>query len=180
MDNFQKLADPQNSTIIYSNGYGKDRALQASEAVFQKIKNGNYDVSKTRTIYLQITSGENEISLDELGKINDILQDKLGVDPNIIISVEDKKIASDLEIIVIFTNLVNPISDHDFKYFLGGHKKEVATLPVYFIAEEYTQEEMAETLSFLSDLYTSIGGDKLKIKGFQCIDVKVNSFEPVF
>lgn len=177
---FQEFRDPKNSTIIYSNGYGENRAVQAAETVFEKVKNGNYDISGTKTIYLQITSGENEITIDEIGKINDILQSKLGSGVNIIISVEEKNISSDLEIIVIFTNLVNPISDLDFNNFMGQNDKEVSTLPVYFIADEYTQEEIAQTISFLSDLYTSIGGDRLKIKGFQCIDVKVNSLEPVF
>lgn len=177
---FEDLNDPENTVIIYSQGYGDNRAVEAAETAFQKVNNVNYDLSGTNTVYLRIISGQNEITLDEIGKLNDMIQSKTNNHSNIILSVEEKEIASDLEIIMIFTNLGDTFNERDFSYFLGQNKKDVSTLPIYFMTDEFSQQEIAQTISFLSDLYSSIGGDRLKIQGFQFTDVKVNSLEPVF
>ncbi len=65
-------------------GEGEDRALIAvKEALTSPLLNDN-DIKGARNILINITSGENEITMDEIGLITDFVQDCAGQDADLI------------------------------------------------------------------------------------------------
>lgn len=172
---YKKLKDPKFATYIFASGEGKNRAKDAAHDITTKLRKGNHNVSDNKYILLQIASGETEITIDEIGEINDILQ---GINNHmtIIMSVLEKDIKDDIELRVIFTDIeIGENTDIDFVF--NSKPKKTKSIPIYFLEEEYSTTEISEIISFLSDVYKDIGGDKLKIRGFQSIEVE--SLEPV-
>ena len=86
----------------------------------------------------------------------------------------------DIELQLLFTKLdIDKKTDIDSIKIFNSPTTNVGSLPLYFLEDEYSTNEMSEIISFLSDLYNEIGGDGLKIKGFSKIQVE-NILEPIF
>ncbi len=65
-------------------GEGEGRALKAvQEALSSPLLNNN-DINGARNILLNITSGTDEITMDEIGQITDFVQDAAGMDADLI------------------------------------------------------------------------------------------------
>lgn len=63
---------------------GENRAVKAvQEALSSPLLNNN-DINGARNILLNITSGSNEITMDEIGQITDFVQDAAGMDADLI------------------------------------------------------------------------------------------------
>ncbi|NVK53905.1 MAG: hypothetical protein HWD85_13300 [Flavobacteriaceae bacterium] len=178
---YEKLNDPVFSTQIYSKSSGNNRAKVAINKVFEKIYNGHSDISKVKLVFLQIASGRNEITLDEIGYINDKIQENLGFEANIVMDIIGNDSDDDIELQLLFTKLdidLNKTDVDSFKIF-NSPKTNINSLPLYFLEDEYSAKEMSEIISFLSDMYSEIGGDRLKIKGFSKVQIE-NVLEPIF
>lgn len=170
---YTKLKDPNFSTHIYSKKGGKNRANQAIVEIFDKISFGEYDLSKTKNVILNIASGNLEITIDEIGEINDIIQEKIN-GTNILMSVQEKNIDKDIEIQMIVTSIEFETDKIDTDKLFDLNSQTTTILPLYFLKEEYSSNEISEMISFISDLYQDIGGDELKIRGFQSKLVEMN------
>jgi len=72
--------------FIMGTGYGEgaDRALSATEAALESPLLDSNDIYGTQDILLNITSGQDEITIGEIGEIIAHLQDKAGSEANII------------------------------------------------------------------------------------------------
>jgi hypothetical protein len=165
-DIYKKLNNPNYSTRIFSKKGGTNRAQDAIFGVFEKIKKGEYDISETKNVFLNISSGNDEITIDEIGIINDNIQNKFPK-VNITMGINVKDIFNDIEIQVIFTKLELGTSYVDAKKLFNSNSTNTKTLPIYFLEEEFSNEEVSLLISFISDLYKDIGGDGLKIRGLQ-------------
>jgi len=170
---YRKLKDPRFSTHLFSKKGGKNRATKAITEIFEKVIIGGYDLSDTKCVLLNIASGNDEITIDEIGEINDEIQNRIK-GTNIIMSVQEKDISNDIEIQIIITSLEfdNEKIEPEKLFDLNLHS--TTTLPLYLLEDEYSSDEISEMISFLSDLYQDIGGDELKIRGFQSKLVKIN------
>lgn len=170
---YRKLKDPNFSTHLFSRKGGENRANEAIIEIFNKISFGEYDLSKTKNVLLNIASGNVEITIDEIGEINDIIQEKIN-GTNILMSVQEKNIDEDIEIQIIVTSLELETDKIDTDKLFDQNSLTTTTLPLYFLEEEYSSSEISEMISFISDLYQDIGGDELKIRGFQSKLVQMN------
>jgi cell division protein FtsZ len=98
--------------FIMGTGYaqGPDRALKATEMALESPLLDSNDIYGTHDILLNITSGEEEITIGEIGEIIEVLQDKAGQDANIIWgNGYDPNLGKDISVTIIATGFnVNP------------------------------------------------------------------------
>lgn len=83
---------------------GEDRAVKAvQQALTSPLLNDN-DINGTENILLNITSGTNEITMDEIGEIADYVNSEVGSSPNIIWGTGvDEKLGESIGITIIAT-----------------------------------------------------------------------------
>ncbi|TXD50991.1 MULTISPECIES: cell division protein FtsZ [unclassified Polaribacter] len=83
---------------------GKDRAKNAIvKALDSPLLNDN-KITGAKNVLLLIVSGTNEVTLDEIGEINDYIQDEAGYDANIIMGVgEDEELGDCIAVTIVAT-----------------------------------------------------------------------------
>ncbi len=83
---------------------GEDRAIEAIKAALTSPLLNNNDIKGAKNILLNITSGEKEITLDELTKISEYAQEAAGNNANIIFgSCSDEKLGEKAAVTIIAT-----------------------------------------------------------------------------
>ncbi len=91
---------------------GEGRALRAIELALNSPLLNDNDITGARSILLNISSGTEQITLDEIGEINDYIQDAAGDNTDIIWgNCSDESLGEHIRVTVIATG------------FEGGHKK---------------------------------------------------------
>ena len=83
---------------------GQDRAKNAIvKALDSPLLNDN-KITGAKNVLLLIVSGTNEVTLDEIGEINDYIQDEAGYDANIIMGVgEDEELGDSISVTIVAT-----------------------------------------------------------------------------
>ena len=83
---------------------GEDRAIEAIEqALTSPLLNSN-DIRGAKNILLNITSGTSEVTMDEVGKISDYVQERAGLTADLILgSNVDETIGENISVTVIAT-----------------------------------------------------------------------------
>lgn len=83
---------------------GQDRAKTAIvKALDSPLLNDN-KITGAKNVLLLIVSGTNEVTLDEIGEINDFIQDEAGYDANIIMGVgEDEELGDSIAVTIVAT-----------------------------------------------------------------------------
>jgi cell division protein FtsZ len=83
---------------------GTDRAKNAIvKALDSPLLNDN-KITGAKNVLLLIVSGTNEVTLDEIGEINDFIQDEAGYDANIIMGIgEDEKLGDAIAVTIVAT-----------------------------------------------------------------------------
>ncbi|WP_439128112.1 cell division protein FtsZ [Polaribacter sp.] len=83
---------------------GKDRAKNAIvKALDSPLLNDN-KITGAKNVLLLIVSGSNEVTLDEIGEINDFIQDEAGYDANIIMGIgEDEQLGEAISVTIVAT-----------------------------------------------------------------------------
>jgi cell division protein FtsZ len=93
-------------TAIMGSGYssGSNRAQEAiSKALDSPLLNDN-KITGCKNVLLLIVSGSDEITIDEIGEINDFIQTEAGNNTNIIMGVgEDESLGNEISVTVIAT-----------------------------------------------------------------------------
>ena len=83
---------------------GKDRAVEAVEKALNSPLLNNNDIRGAKNILLNITSGENEVTMDEVGKITDFLQNRAGFEADLIWgNSKDDSLGEDISVTLIAT-----------------------------------------------------------------------------
>ncbi len=82
--------------------------------------------------------------------------------------------------LVVTSSRINrdELQSDDVLQVAGTTDSIAAPLSLYFLQDEFDQEEIAEIISVMSDIYREIGGDKLIIKG-QAIFSHSRSLQPI-
>ena len=83
---------------------GTNRARTAIvKALDSPLLNDN-KITGAKNVLLLIVSGTNEVTLDEIGEINDYIQDEAGYDANIIMGIgEDEKLGDSISVTIVAT-----------------------------------------------------------------------------
>lgn len=105
---------------------GEDRAVRAIEEALSSPLLNNNDISGARNILLNITSGINEVTMDEIGQITDYIQSAAGDDADLIWgNGTDEQLEEKLNVTIIATGFgTNSIPD------LYTRKKSVDIIPL--------------------------------------------------
>jgi cell division protein FtsZ len=83
---------------------GRDRAVEAVEKALNSPLLNNNDIRGAKNILLNITSGENEVTMDEVGKITDYLQNRAGFEADLIWgNGKDGSLGEDISVTLIAT-----------------------------------------------------------------------------
>lgn len=105
---------------------GEDRAIKAIEEALSSPLLNNTDISGARNILLNITSGINEVTMDEIGQITDYIQSAAGDDADLIWgNGTDEHLEEKLNVTIIATGFgTNSIPE------LYTRKKRVDIIPL--------------------------------------------------
>ena len=102
----------QSGVFIMGTGFaeGKDRALRAAEEALKSPLLDSNDIYGTENILLNITSGDDEVRMGEIGDIIDYLQDAAGDNANIIWgNGYDSTLGNKISVTIIATGFeINP------------------------------------------------------------------------
>ena len=95
---------------------GENRAHQAiSEAIDSPLLNDN-KITGCKNVLLLLVSGEEEITIDEIGEINDYIQHEAGGNANIIMGIgEDPELGDAVSVTVIATGFSRDYQVHDIE-----------------------------------------------------------------
>tara|TARA_B110000046_G_scaffold184741_1_gene224060 strand:- start:1894 stop:3792 length:1899 start_codon:yes stop_codon:yes gene_type:complete len=87
---------------------GQDRAKTAIvKALDSPLLNDN-KITGAKNVLLLIVSGTNEVTLDEIGEINDYIQDEAGYDANIIMGIgEDEELGDAIAVTIVATGFAS-------------------------------------------------------------------------
>ena len=87
---------------------GEDRATKAVEKALNSPLLNNNDIRGARNILLNITSGNKEVTMDEVGKITDYLQNMAGFDADLIWgNGKDENLGDEISVTLIATGFGN-------------------------------------------------------------------------
>ncbi len=115
-------------TAIMGSGVasGENRALQAiSSALDSPLLNDNH-INGAKNVLLLIVSGQEEITIDEIGEINDHIQNEAGGSANIIMGIgEDDSLENEIAVTIVATGFA---ADQQVQVIGREPKKVVHTL----------------------------------------------------
>jgi len=105
---------------------GDDRAVKAVQAALASPLLNNNDISGARNILLNVTSGEDEITMDEIGQITDYIQSAAGENADLIWgNGTDHRLGDNLNVTIIATGFgTNSIPE------LYNRKRQVDIIPL--------------------------------------------------
>lgn len=87
---------------------GEERAIDAIQAALESPLLNNNDVKGAQNILLNITSGVDEITMDEVGEITDYVQDRVGATASIIWgSGTDDRLSDEVGVTIIATGFAS-------------------------------------------------------------------------
>jgi len=96
---------------------GENRAEEAVEQALNSPLLNNNDIRGSRNVLIHITSGEKEVTMDEVGRITDFVQNKAGFDADLIWgNGKDENLDEEISVTVIATGFTSSIlSSNDEK-----------------------------------------------------------------
>jgi len=101
---------------------GDNRAVKAAQSAINTPLLNNGHMSGARNVLLNITSGSNEVTMDEIGLVTDFVQESIGHDCEIIWgNCSDDNLGEKLSITIIATGFEN-VQQDEIAQFSGGGK----------------------------------------------------------
>lgn len=101
-----KISNKKPIFVGFGVASGRNRAKKAVELALSNLNLYAYIVENVKTILLIISSDSIKISIDEIGEINDIIQEKSGYSADIVMYVnEDKNLGEALAVTLILSEL---------------------------------------------------------------------------
>ena len=95
---------------------GDKRAIDAIQAALESPLLNNYDIAGVQNILLNITSGEEEITMDEVGEVTDYVQEIIGKNASIIWGTGiDPNLGSKVNVTIIATGFGYEYTDEEKK-----------------------------------------------------------------
>lgn len=131
------LSDSGTAIMGSSVAAGENRAKDAIVSALDSPLLNDNKISGARNVLLLIVSGENEITIDEIGEINDHIQMEAGHNANIIMGVgEDEALGDSIAVTIIATGfnveqqkeIVSSSEPNKIIHVLGDEQKATADL----------------------------------------------------
>lgn len=107
------LADSGTAIMGSARAHGEQKAKKAIELALDSPLLNDNKITGARNVLLLIVSGNDEVTMDEIGTINDYIQQEAGHNANIIMGIgEDEDLGDDISVTVIATGF--PVDQQDF------------------------------------------------------------------
>jgi cell division protein FtsZ len=134
------LSDSGTAIMGSATASGPNRSEEAiSKALHSPLLNDN-KITGAKNVLLLIISGEEEITLDEIGEINDFIQSEANSNVNIIMGIgEDTNLGEAISVTIIATGFNK---DQQSEFSNSGPKRIIHTL----IDEQQTTVDLTETI----------------------------------
>lgn len=115
------LADSGTAIMGTGKASGENKAREAIVGALDSPLLNNNKISGAKNVLLLIVSGENEVTMDEIGTINDYIQSEAGNNANIIMGIgEDMELGDKISVTVVATGF--PAED---QIFTGKEEEKV-------------------------------------------------------
>lgn len=115
------LADSGTAIMGTGKASGENKAKEAIVSALDSPLLNNNKISGAKNVLLLIVSGENEVTMDEIGTINDYIQTEAGNNANIIMGIgEDLELGDKISVTVVATGF--PAED---QVFTGKEEEKV-------------------------------------------------------
>lgn len=115
------LADSGTAIMGTGKASGENKAREAIVGALDSPLLNNNKISGAKNVLLLIVSGENEVTMDEIGTINDYIQTEAGNNANIIMGIgEDMELGDKISVTVVATGF--PTED---QIFTGKEEEKV-------------------------------------------------------
>jgi cell division protein FtsZ len=123
---------------------GKDRATEAVEQALNSPLLNNNDIRGAKNILLNITSGTHEVTMDEVGKITDYLQNKAGFEADLIWgNGKDESLGEEISVTLIATGF----GRSSIAEITGERKMEKETHQLNVDGSEKEKNESSQVVS---------------------------------
>jgi cell division protein FtsZ len=123
---------------------GKDRATEAVEQALNSPLLNNNDIRGAKNILLNITSGTQEVTMDEVGKITDYLQNRAGFEADLIWgNGKDENLGDEISVTLIATGF----GKSSIAEITGERKMEKETHQLKVDASVKEKNEPSEVVS---------------------------------
>ncbi|MEE4287151.1 MAG: cell division protein FtsZ [Mariniphaga sp.] len=123
---------------------GKDRATEAVEQALNSPLLNNNDIRGAKNILLNITSGTHEVTMDEVGKITDYLQNKAGFEADLIWgNGKDENLGEEISVTLIATGF----GKSSIAEITGERKMEKETHQLNVDGSEKENNESSQVVS---------------------------------
>lgn len=107
------LADSGTAIMGSAQAGGENKAKKAIEAALDSPLLNDNKITGAKNVLLLIVSGEEEVTMDEIGTINDYIQQEAGNNANIIMGIgEDLELGEDVSVTIIATGF--PVDQQDY------------------------------------------------------------------
>ena len=107
------LADSGTAIMGSAQAHGEEKAKKAIELALDSPLLNDNKISGAKNVLLLIVSGNDEVTMDEIGTINDYIQIEAGHNANIIMGIgEDENLGDNISVTVIATGF--PVDQQDF------------------------------------------------------------------
>lgn len=107
------LADSGTAIMGSAKAGGENKAKKAIEAALDSPLLNDNKITGAQNVLLLIVSGEDEVTMDEIGVINDYIQQEAGNNANIIMGIgEDEELGESMSVTIIATGF--PVDQQDF------------------------------------------------------------------
>lgn len=107
------LADSGTAIMGSAKASGESKAKKAIEAALDSPLLNDNKITGAKNVLLLIVSGDDEITMDEIGIINDYIQTEAGYNANIIMGMgEDKDLGDEISVTIVATGF--PLEQQDF------------------------------------------------------------------
>ena len=98
------LADSGTAIMGSAKANGSDKAKKAIQAALDSPLLNDNKITGAKNVLLLIVSGEDEVTMDEIGIINDFIQEEAGFDANIIMGMgEDPELGENISVTIVAT-----------------------------------------------------------------------------
>ena len=136
----------ESGVAIMGTGFaeGENRAISAAEMALNSPLLNNNNIRGARNILLNVTSGDHEVTMDEIGEITDFIQSKAGYEADLIWgNGTDSTLGNNISVTIIATGF----STSSIPEILSAKKTEVEKFELNVKADPNAKKKVASSAS---------------------------------
>lgn len=159
-----------------SHADGVNRASKAAKKAIRSIKSHKIDISRAAGVLVNVTAGL-DLSIGELDEVGTVITEEVDDDATVVVgTVIDSEMSSGEIVVTIFAAGLAGAHEKLFK----THIEEKHYKNIKVVADSScSDQEIADLILHLSNVYKSVGGDELVIEGVNDLPPNFNSSKKI-